>query len=55
MATDIYFGYGWEKSHIGSCCDGVIYSGYGWGRTQIGTYDGTEGGAAAAALLLMLR
>lgn len=38
MTTEIYSGYGWGKTHIGSCEDGNIYSGYGWSKTQIGCY-----------------
>lgn len=51
--TDIYSGIGWfSKTQVGMCGDGEIYKGYGWGKTQIGSYDGSDDGAAAAALLL---
>lgn len=49
---EIYKGYGWGKTQVGCYADGYIYSGYGWGKTQIGSYDGSDDGAAAAALLL---
>ena len=32
-----------------------IYSGLGWGKTQIGSCSGTDQGASAAALLLLLK
>ena len=53
--TDIYSGLGWSKTQVGSCRDGCIYSGFGWGKTQIGSCSGTDQGAAAAALLLLLK
>ena len=31
MATDIYSGYGWGRTQVGSYSIREIYSGYGWG------------------------
>jgi hypothetical protein len=36
---DIYSGYGFSKTLIGSCENGAIYRGFGLGREQIGSYD----------------
>ena len=38
MKTDIFDGYGWGKTQIGLCEDGIIYSGYGWRKSTIGSY-----------------
>lgn len=49
----VFLGVGWGKTPVGSYENGAIYSGIRWlNKRQIGSYNGTEGGAAAAFLLL---